>query len=498
MRDGKPLVNGKKRGGVWRKGAEGRYSQSSSDFVLIRRRGLVLIPLMPWLSCGSGSAGVLFSGDAADCETLGPTAIRSRGVVACGGRHSIALTCPKVAADVEGHESGDADVLVGVGDNAQGQLTGALPEAVLRPQYLASGLVISKVALGWEFTAVLTRDGRVFCCGRGDDGQLGLGEGVIKSADLLLTTGFTARDIACSRSHALALSVDGAVFSWGSSRHGLQPGNASAGNVWVPQALGAVNGLLPGARRFTRVVCGWQHSAALTEDGCVVTWGSNRYGQCGSDPALSGRVAPPAMVMDRSGRTPLHSITALSSGWSHMAALAYSSAGALLLTWGRSDLGQLGRPSSTAGATTSSTTPVCASPPPAPPPWAPSPVQLRPRSTRLNAAIHTSAPEGCALSPPARSTCTCCTGQASIPCAIACGAEHSVCVAACGCAFAWGWNEHGNLGLGDRVSREVPERMSGTGCCQESQRRALDAVAAGAVSFVLVDAQRDGDTACKE
>jgi hypothetical protein len=43
---------------------------------------------------------------------------------------------------------------------------------------------------------------------------------------------------------------------------------------------------------------------------------------------------------------------------------------------------------------------------------------------------------------------------------IAAGAEHTVAVTEDGDLYGWGWGRYGNLGLGDRDDRFVPEKVS--------------------------------------
>lgn len=42
---------------------------------------------------------------------------------------------------------------------------------------------------------------------------------------------------------------------------------------------------------------------------------------------------------------------------------------------------------------------------------------------------------------------------------IAAGAEHTAAVTEDGHVYGWGWGRYGNLGLGDRNDRLVPERV---------------------------------------
>jgi hypothetical protein len=43
---------------------------------------------------------------------------------------------------------------------------------------------------------------------------------------------------------------------------------------------------------------------------------------------------------------------------------------------------------------------------------------------------------------------------------IAAGAEHTAAVTEDGDLYGWGWGRYGNLGLGDRNDRPVPEKVS--------------------------------------
>ena len=46
---------------------------------------------------------------------------------------------------------------------------------------------------------------------------------------------------------------------------------------------------------------------------------------------------------------------------------------------------------------------------------------------------------------------------------VAAGAEHTAAVTEDGDLYGWGWGRYGNLGLGDRNDRLVPERVTSTG-----------------------------------
>lgn len=67
---------------------------------------------------------------------------------------------------------------------------------------------------------------------------------------------------------------------------------------------------------------------------------------------------------------------------------------------------------------------------------------------------------------------------------LACGSEHTVALLRCGCVAAWGWNEHGNLGTGDTVTRHRPV----TAWDARGGQRGLAVAAGGAISLVACEA----------
>lgn len=48
---------------------------------------------------------------------------------------------------------------------------------------------------------------------------------------------------------------------------------------------------------------------------------------------------------------------------------------------------------------------------------------------------------------------------------VAAGAEHTAAVTEDGDLYGWGWGRYGNLGLGDRNDRLIPERVSADDVC---------------------------------
>lgn len=48
---------------------------------------------------------------------------------------------------------------------------------------------------------------------------------------------------------------------------------------------------------------------------------------------------------------------------------------------------------------------------------------------------------------------------------VAAGAEHTAAVTEDGELYGWGWGRYGNLGLGDRNDRLIPEKVSSIDVC---------------------------------
>ena len=114
--------------------------------------------------CGHGSAG----GGSESLQVV--ETLRGRRAVhaASGTAHSVVVT-----------ECGAA---WSFGDNRQGQCgAGAAVAVVVQPHRILFGPeawpcpAVAAAACGAQHTVLLTRDGRVFACGRNDEGQLGLG-----------------------------------------------------------------------------------------------------------------------------------------------------------------------------------------------------------------------------------------------------------------------------------------------------------------------------------
>jgi alpha-tubulin suppressor-like RCC1 family protein len=144
---------------------------------------------------------------------------------------------------------------------------------------------VRQVALGDLHSCALRDDGRVFCWGANDFGQLGtsVNAGTDNANVPILVDDSnlgTVRQLALGSSHSCAIRDDGRVFCWGTNLYGQLGSSVNVGtDNATPVPTPIDNGSLGVARQ---IGLGSRHSCAVHEDGRLFCWGYNRYGQLGS------------------------------------------------------------------------------------------------------------------------------------------------------------------------------------------------------------------------
>ena len=197
------------------------------------------------------------------------------------------------------------------------------------------GATVASVACGGKHSAAVTDDGKVYTWGSGFCGQLGHGNAESKAAPTLVEAlaSVSMKMVSCGETHNVALAADGGVYVWGLDVEG-QLGLGASGHKALPTKVGG-----PLAEQQTvAVACGIGpggpgHSAAITRDGKLYTWGMGRDGQLGhgdTEPRLEP--TPVAALADKT-------VVAVSCGATHTAALADEGR---VYTWGGGVSGQLG------------------------------------------------------------------------------------------------------------------------------------------------------------
>ena len=220
---------------------------------------------------GDGYAGQLGNGLGGSQE--GPVIVEwpeSFRAVAAADEHTCALERSGRAVCW-----GRVDYL-GIGEESTpGNLT---PEHVRRPTAVAGGQVFSAVeAAGWT-TCALTRAGRTFCWGDGEEPRRV--EGVPAFETLALGAGHLS-------GHACGIAPGGELWCWGSNQFG-QLGRGTTGGLHrlEPPAPAA-----PG-HRFASVDAGRYHTCGVTRDGRGLCWGWRGLGYLGDGGTASLRATP--------------------------------------------------------------------------------------------------------------------------------------------------------------------------------------------------------------
>ncbi|XP_063773158.1 probable E3 ubiquitin-protein ligase HERC6 isoform X2 [Pseudophryne corroboree] len=239
--------------------------------------------------------------------------------VACGGRHSLFLL--------------DDGIVLSCGQNLCGQLGRKNNISSLEQIHALEAQTIVDVSCGSNHSVAICNEGNVFTWGEGTHGQLGSGQFPQQTPSPRRITGLSdikIIQISCGHYHTIALSEDSNVFSWGKNDVGqLGLGNQIADHA-SPQLVKFLKGV-----PLVQVTAGGSQSFALSKLGIVFGWGKNNAGQLGfeSDPQ-KGVFRPKAVSSLR-----FLSVVYISCGDEHTAVLSKDGT---VYTFGDGSYGQLG------------------------------------------------------------------------------------------------------------------------------------------------------------
>eukprot|EP00985_Skeletonema_marinoi_P026172 scaffold20062_cov158-Skeletonema_marinoi.AAC.3 len=250
------------------------------------------------------------------------------------------------------------------------------------------GVGVKQIACGSGHTVVLTGEGEVYTWGRGDDGRLGHGDNGWKYVPRLThsLTGQIITHVTCGSYHTAAVSSNGDLYTWGGGMYG-KLGHGSESGHSTPRRVEALVGL-----SVIDIACGSRHTAVVTNKG----WGDKENGVAGHGDT-DGHQYTPKLLERLSGKK----VVQLSACGFHTGCLTDQGE---CFTWGEGKFGRLGH-----GAERN-----CHSP-------------------RLIETLLGKRPKQ-----------------------IACGGFHSAVVTEDGNMYTFGGGEHGQLGHGDKVNKVKP------------------------------------------
>ncbi|XP_073196774.1 probable E3 ubiquitin-protein ligase HERC6 isoform X1 [Lepidochelys kempii] len=288
---------------------------------------------------GAGSCGQLGLGEAAAGGPVrcrrGPEAGGGHTLLeaACGERHTLLLR--------------PDGTVCSCGANARGQLGRRLrpgqrpPPRSYTPEQIQAleAQIIVHVSCGKEHSLAVCNKGKVFSWGAGSEGQLGTGEFKEQSLIPKKIDGLSALriiQVTCGHYHSVALAQDGRVFSWGQNTHGQLGLGKETPSQPSPQHVTSLNGI-----PLAQVAAGGGHTFALSLSGVVYGWGRNNARQLGLNHANTReQVFKPYAV----AALKTIGVVYISCGDEHTAVLTQDGS---VFTFGDDSAGQLGHCSST-------------------------------------------------------------------------------------------------------------------------------------------------------
>ena len=218
-------------------------------------------------SCGLNNYGQLGLGDTTDRTTFNKVTTNINNDVeqiSCGYNHTFIL-------------KNDGSVY-SCGLNGNGQL--GLGDDIHRYTFTqVTNNDIKQIACGNSYTFILKNDGSVWACGGNSSGQLGLGNYTDKNTFTQVTTNINndVKQVSCGDFHTFIIKNDGSVYSCGDNANGyLGLGDANNRNIFNKVTTNINNDV-------KQIACGGNHTIILKNDGSVYSCGYNANGQLGLD-----------------------------------------------------------------------------------------------------------------------------------------------------------------------------------------------------------------------
>jgi len=236
-----------------------------------------------------------------------------------------------------------ADLPIGVswGSNVYGQIGDGSLTQRLTAVLARGGTLLDKVEVGsidpGSSGACAIAVGKVYCWGDNSYGQLGTNNpdpSVVASPTAVggALTGKRATAVGVGAVFACAIA-DGQVYCWGSNQYGQIGSNAATMSYPSPQAV-YTGGALKG-KVVSSLSVGLSHVCVIA-DGQVYCWGGNARGELGADLPDPAYYAPVAVKTD--GVLKGTTVTSVAAAGNHTCAVAAGK----VYCWGRNDFGQLG------------------------------------------------------------------------------------------------------------------------------------------------------------
>lgn len=218
------------------------------------------------------------------------------------------------------------------GDNDSGQVGDGTVADRMVPVAVDTAQTFTQIAAGFVHTCALDGDGKAYCWGWNLFGQVGngsSGSGQRETRPVAVDTELRFGVLTGGLHHTCGLDHDGRAWCWGGNDEG-QLGIGSSGGV-EPRPVEVDTEV-----RFTTLVSGFGNVCGLDHDGGAWCWGENRIGQLGNGSSGFGQRETRPVAVDTEVR--FAQLTSSSSGV-HTCGVDVTGGA---WCWGGNDDGQLG------------------------------------------------------------------------------------------------------------------------------------------------------------
>ena len=205
----------------------------------------------------------------------------------------------------------------------EGPYPATIKEPTRRDKTAFGGSPAVMVACGTHHTMVLTADGRLWTFGKGSNGQLGHGgvefqlegggadwmyKGVLAPTPITHFSEVLKTKIvmmAAGEEHSMALTAEGVVYTWGSNKS-FALGHQGVGVYGTPVMLERAS--FTGSN-VVYIQAGDHHSAAVTKEGTLFMWGCESDGVLGLGGCDGFIENPTPLNQNEFGGVPVYSVT---------------------------------------------------------------------------------------------------------------------------------------------------------------------------------------------
>ncbi|CRH00247.1 UVB-resistance protein UVR8 homologue, putative [Plasmodium relictum] len=138
------------------------------------------------------------------------------------------------------------------------------------------------ICCGDQHSLALTKNGKVYGCGRGEFGRLGRGNHgdqlFFEEIEFFTSNNIIIKDICCGHSFSAALSINGELYVWGRNDYGQLGIENSIGDLYSHEVYpNKVKYFEIENIKIKSIACGDNHMIACSENNIIYFWGARAW-----------------------------------------------------------------------------------------------------------------------------------------------------------------------------------------------------------------------------